>query len=69
MALERLRVALQDCSVSSRVPELRVAFSAGVAQHDVAAPVQRTLERADQALYQAKAAGRNRCLVSPSDPG
>lgn len=69
VALERLRVALQDCSVSSRVPELRVAFSAGVAQHDVAAPVQRTLERADQALYQAKAAGRNRCLVSPSDPG
>lgn len=69
VALERLRVALQDCSVSSRVPELRAAFSAGVAQHDVAAPVQRTLERADQALYQAKAAGRNRCLVSPSDPG
>lgn len=68
VALDRLRAALQHCSISSRVPGLRVAFSAGVAQHDLAAPVQRTLERADHALYQAKSAGRNRSLVSPSDP-
>jgi len=68
VALDRLRAALQHCSISSRVPGLRVAFSAGVAQHDLAAPVHRTLERADQALYQAKTAGRNRSLVSPSDP-
>ncbi len=68
VALDRLRAALQHCSISSRVPGLRVAFSAGIAQHDVAAPVHRTLERADHALYQAKTAGRNRSLVSPSDP-
>jgi len=68
VALDRLRAALQHCSISSRVPGLRVAFSAGVAQHDLAAPVHRTLERADQALYQAKTAGRNRSLVSPSAP-
>lgn len=68
VALDRLRAALQHCSISSRVPGLRVAFSAGVAQHDLAAPVHRTLERADNALYQAKTAGRNRSLVSPSDP-
>ena len=68
VALDRLRAALQHCSISSRVPGLRVAFSAGVAQHDLAAPVHRTLERADHALYQAKTAGRNRSLVSPSDP-
>ena len=68
VALDRLRAALQHCSISSRVPGLRVAFSAGIAQHDLAAPVHRTLERADQALYQAKTAGRNRSLVSPSDP-
>lgn len=68
VALDRLRAALQHCSISSRVPGLRVAFSAGVAQHDLAAPVHRTLERADHSLYQAKAAGRNRSLVSPSDP-
>lgn len=68
VALDRLRAALQHCSISSRVPGLRVAFSAGIAQHDLAAPVHRTLERADHALYQAKTAGRNRSLVSPSDP-
>lgn len=68
VALDRLRAALQHCSISSRVSGLRVAFSAGVAQHDLAAPVHRTLERADHALYQAKTAGRNRSLVSPSDP-
>jgi len=68
VALDRLRAALQHCSISSRVPGLRVAFSAGVAQHDLAAPVYRTLERADHSLYQAKASGRNRSLVAPSDP-
>lgn len=68
VALDRLRAALQHCSISSRVPGLRVAFSAGVAQHDLAAPVHRTLERADHSLYQAKTAGRNRSLVAPSDP-
>lgn len=68
VALDRLRAALQHCSISTRVPGLRVMFSAGVAQHDLAAPVHRTLERADQALYQAKAAGRSRSMVSPSDP-
>ena len=35
VALDRLRAALQHCSISSRVPGLRVAFSAGVAQHDL----------------------------------
>ena len=50
--------------IPSRVPGLRLAFSAGVAQHDLAAPVHRTLERADHSLYQAKASGRNRSLVA-----
>ena len=40
-------------------PGLSVSFSAGVCQHDGAAPLHATLERADQALYQAKASGRN----------
>ena len=64
VALDRLRAALQHCSISSRVPGLRVAFSAGVAQHDLAAPVHRTLERADQALYQAKRGGRDRVVAA-----
>lgn len=67
IALDRLRVALQHCSISTRAPGLRLAFSAGVAQHELAIPVQRTLERADQSLYRAKASGRNRSLVAQAD--
>jgi diguanylate cyclase (GGDEF)-like protein len=60
VALERLRAALADAVVSPQWPDLRVRFSAGLAVHDRAAGLQHTLERADQALYRAKQAGRNR---------
>jgi diguanylate cyclase len=64
VALERLRTALADAVVSPQWPELRVRFSAGLAVHDRAAGLQHTLERADQALYRAKQAGRNRDEVA-----
>lgn len=67
VALDRLRTALQHCSISAKVPSLRVAFSAGVAQHDVAVQVHRTLERADRALYEAKRAGRDRSIVAVAE--
>jgi diguanylate cyclase len=41
-------------------------FSAGVAQHRAGEAVEQTLARADRALYEAKARGRN-CVVSESD--
>ena len=65
VALDRLRTALQHFSISTQVPSLRVAFSAGVAQHDAAVHVLRTLERADKALYQAKEQGRGRDVLAP----
>jgi diguanylate cyclase (GGDEF)-like protein len=64
VALERLRAALADAVVSPQWPDLRVRFSAGLAVHDRAAGLQHTLERADQALYRAKQAGRNRDEVA-----
>jgi len=46
-------------------PGLSVSFSAGVCQHDGTSPLHSTLERADQALYQAKAQGRHRVVAAP----
>jgi len=65
VALERLREALQRCSVSSSVPELRVTFSAGIAVHNLPLTLNRTLERADQALYAAKQSGRDCSHIAP----
>ncbi len=58
--LQRLTEVLSTQQVCEKVPELRVHFSAGVAQHHHGRALDQTLERADRALYMAKAAGRNR---------
>ncbi|RZI80824.1 MAG: sensor domain-containing diguanylate cyclase [Rubrivivax sp.] len=58
--IERIRQRLRDSVVSSVAPDLRVTFSAGVTTYQVEEPIMATIERADQALYQAKATGRNR---------
>jgi len=67
IALARLRQTLSNCTVSPDVPSLRVTFSAGVAVHDTAAALTRTLERADRALYEAKSEGRNRDALASAD--
>jgi len=46
-------------------PGLSVSFSAGVCQHDGLSSLSITLERADLALYQAKAQGRHRVMAAP----
>ena len=68
IALQRLREALARSQISTAAPTLRVAFSAGVAQHEPGAPMHRTLERADRALYQAKHEGRGRNVMAPPSP-
>jgi diguanylate cyclase (GGDEF)-like protein len=45
-------------------PGLSVSFSAGVCQHEDTSPLHSTLERADQALYEAKAQGRHRVVAA-----
>lgn len=46
----------------------RVSFSAGVACHRPGDTLDRTLERADTALYRAKHLGRNRCEMAADEP-
>ena len=63
IGIERLRVALTTCQISHTVPNLRVAFSAGVTAYRSDEPIDLAIERADKLLYQAKASGRNQLLV------
>jgi len=64
LGLERLRAALSSLQLSATVPDLRMAFSAGVTSFRPGEATQETIERADKALYEAKAAGRNRCVMA-----
>jgi diguanylate cyclase (GGDEF)-like protein len=58
---ERLRVALEQHLWSEHHPELHVTVSIGLAEGDVKDAT--LLTRADQKLYEAKAAGRNRVML------
>ena len=62
--LERLREHIGQQHLCPSVPSLQVTFSAGLAVHRSDEPLSTLLERADRALYEAKAGGRNRCVVS-----
>lgn len=67
LAMGRLKAALSRVSLCADMPSLMVTFSAGVAERRPDEPIVRTLQRADEALYAAKAAGRDRCLLSAPD--
>lgn len=62
-AMERLRGALKEFRLSPAAPELRVCFSAGISQFGKGGNTAQLIEWADIALYDAKAAGRNRSLI------
>jgi diguanylate cyclase (GGDEF)-like protein len=63
IGLERVRELLTDAQLSTEVPELRATFSAGLTAYDCNEPLDTCIERADRALYEAKAQGRNRTVV------
>jgi diguanylate cyclase (GGDEF)-like protein len=67
IAAERIRSAVERMSVSDeqsqRVP---VTVSIGIACLEVNDNAEVLIARADRAMYQAKASGRNRVVVSPT---
>jgi diguanylate cyclase (GGDEF)-like protein len=74
---EEFAVLLRDCGPSEAVQvldDLRAVtplgqtFSAGVAQWDGQESPERLVGRADVGLYEAKRAGRDRVIVTPSQP-
>lgn len=63
IVLERLRAHFNAQVVAPSVPSLRATFSAGVVSAKPGETLAMMIERADQALYAAKHAGRDRCCV------
>jgi diguanylate cyclase (GGDEF)-like protein len=62
---ERLRLAVATARISGPEVPFGVTASIGVAGwHESEATVEQALNRADQALYQAKDSGRNRVVVA-----
>ncbi len=60
----RLRLLIAEAAIPTRAGPLRVTISLGVSQHvDADNRLEEIIERADQALYQAKAQGRNRAIA------
>ncbi|MFT4242120.1 MAG: diguanylate cyclase [Acidovorax sp.] len=62
--LDRIRLAVAALALPTTSGPLRMTVSAGLAQHLPGDAVEHTLERADQALYTAKALGRNRVAAA-----
>lgn len=67
---ERVRLAIEQMRCAELGPAIVVTVSIGVAEFFPGEPVTQTIGRADEALYQAKSAGRNRvaCHGDPPPP-
>ncbi len=60
---DRLRRETEQLSFTDINPDLRISVSIGLAQQQAEEEIEQTLQRADNALYRAKAAGRNRVEI------
>ncbi len=66
---ERINVELTRHSFGSDGEETgRVTLSIGVAEHIPGEPAETLLRRSDQALYEAKARGRNQIIIASREP-
>lgn len=60
----RLRTLVAEVAIPTRIGPLRITVSLGVSQYQVKdGGLEKLIERADQALYQAKARGRNQAVA------
>ena len=64
VVLDRLRGAIAAGGFDAIAPQLKVSFSAGVAEVLEGEAQDAAIDRADRALYRAKQAGRNRVEVA-----
>ena len=64
VAVERIRLAVEQRDWSLIAPGLSVTFSAGIASSRPKESLEELLGRADHGLYDAKRAGRNRFFIA-----
>ncbi|SHG66539.1 diguanylate cyclase [Massilia sp. CF038] len=66
---ERLRARIEALTFPAIDPQLRVTVSIGIAESRAFEDTALTFKRADEALYRAKQAGRNRSVIAaPAQP-
>ena len=63
--IERVRREISRPEVWQARPEIQVTFSAGMTAHRPGETMMQAVARADDALYAAKKAGRDRTVVAP----
>ena len=61
--VERIKAELENTAFDGLPPELRITISAGAAQYR-GEKIKDLIERADQAMYEAKRNGRNRIVTA-----
>lgn len=61
---QRIKAELEKTAFDGLPPDFRITMSAGIAEYRAGGEIQDLLERADQALYRAKRAGRNRIMMA-----
>lgn len=66
LALQRAQDRLRATSFDDIAPHLRISFSAGLVLVEAQDRLDEAIERADQAMYQAKRKGRGRAEVAAS---
>ena len=65
--VDRIREKLARTKLRSREQEITVTVSCGVAEFRAGEEMETVFSRADDALYQAKEQGRNRCVLAPAE--
>ncbi len=63
VAAEKLRAAVEQCQFHYQNTQVNITVSAGLAQLRKDDSSESLFQRADEAMYRAKEAGRNQCLV------
>jgi two-component system cell cycle response regulator len=61
---ERLRTAVRELQIAVSGEALSVSASLGVAEYRPGEPLEALVDRADRAMYEAKASGRDRVIVA-----
>jgi diguanylate cyclase (GGDEF)-like protein len=61
---ERIRESVENSFFPDLGPDSRVTVSLGLAEHRMQENIEKTISRADDALYKAKKKGRNRVECS-----